>query len=433
MTDLRLIPEYLVTMEGEARVERDQVVDITDGRVSWVGPAGVAPPHSGPTERLPGMLLPGFVNTHAHSPMVLLRGAGEGLPVLRWLTEVMWPREGRLQPEDVWWGMRLGAAELMMGGVTTSHEAYFYGEAVADAAADAGLRTVVTPPILTGEELTRFGEWENQLAGIVELADGYRSHPLVSVGLGPHAAYSVPEGPLRTVIEVAAERDLHIHIHVAESRHEGDSIMSEYGMTVPRYLESIGMLENRVVVAHGVWLTDDDITLLSTHQVGIAHCPCSNGKHASGMAPVTEMREAGIPVGIATDGPSSHDRLDMFEEMRWAIRLARLRRQDAAAMLPGEALRMATSEAARVLGRDDLGRIAPGSRADLIHLDTESLGPVTLDDDLITHAVYSGSPALVTDVWVGGKPVVRDGTPPGIDLGEARRQVTTRAVRLMEG
>lgn len=427
---IRFVVEHLITMAGDPEVVSPGVVDIDEGRVVWAGAEVEAPAYDGPVERISGLLMPGFVNTHAHSPMVLLRGAGEGLPVDRWLTEVMWPREGRLTPEDVWWGMTLGAAELLRNGITTSHEHYFFAQQAAEAAAAAGLRGIVTAPVLIGADLSRFGPWEKQIEDMETLADRYANHDLISIGLGPHAAYSLPEEALRAVTELGRRRSLHIQIHVAEGPREGDGIAEKYGMTVPAYLEWLGMLECRVVAAHCVWLTDEDIAVFARHEVGVAHCPMSNGKHASGIAPVTDMRAAGIPVGVATDGPSSHDRLDLFEEMRAALRYARLRSGDAGAMTPADVLTMATREAGDVLGRPDLGRLTPGARADMINIDISPLGPVLEPADLITHVVYSGTPALVRSVWVEGRQVVTDGQPTTVDLEAARREVATRAARL---
>jgi len=428
---IRYVADHLITMQSDPAVIERGVVDVADGRVVHAGSETEAPPFEGEVRRLSGLLLPGFVNTHTHTPMVLLRGAGEGLPVDRWLVEVMWPREGKLTPDDVRWGMTLGAGELLTGGTTTSHEMYFFSEAVIEAAIDAGLRLVVTPPILTGDDLTRFGTWEEQLQRMADIADEHRDHATVTVGIGPHSGYALPEEPLRAAAELATDRGLHIHIHLAEGRTEGDAIAERHGVTMPRYLDSLGIFDApRVVAAHCVWVTEDDIELMARRTVGVAHCPMSNGKHASGIAPVTDLRAASVPVGIATDGPSSHDRLDMFEEMRLALRLARLRAGDAGAMTPADVLTMATREAADVLGRPDLGRIAPGSRADMILVDTTPLGPVVETDDLVTHLVYSGTPDLVRTVWVEGRIVVDEGRPLRVDMDAARTEVVQRARRL---
>lgn len=433
-TDRYHAPEVL-TQDADDRWLSPGVVEVTGGWISWVGAPEDAPERPGArTHHLDGLLLPGFVNTHAHTPMVLLRGAGEGLPVDRWLTEVMWPREGRLDAEDVHWGMRLGAAQLLASGFTTSNEMYFHPEAMAAGARDAGLRCLVAPPLLVTDDLGALGAWERQFDAAAQFARAHRDDDLIEGVIGPHSAYMVAEGPLREAGRLAAAEDLLLHIHVAEGEHEGDAIRDEHGLSVPAYLEELGVLDARVLAAHGVWLTADDIAILARYRVGVAHCPASNGKHASGIAPVTDMRAAGIPVGIATDGPASHDRLDPFEEMRLAIRLARLRGRDASAFGTRDALRMVTCEAARAIGRPDLGVIEVGGRGDLVHVRGTGgeLGPVVEREDLLTHLVWGGSPALVDAVWVGGQQVVSDGTTTHVDLDRAAAEVTTRARRIAQ-
>lgn len=433
MTVQRLNAAHVLTQDTARRWLTPGSVEIADGRVAAVGTPDELGPPADTTEvvDLPGVLLPGFVDTHAHTPMVLLRGAGEGLPVDRWLTEVMWPREARLTPEDIGWGMRLGGAQLLAGGITTSVEMYFAPDAMADAAREVGLRTMIAPPLLVSEELeATIGSWEQQLERIVAFAAANRDDELVDGVIGPHAAYSVPEVPLREAGRLAAAEDLLLHLHVAEGEHEGDAIRAEHGMSVPRWLEHLGVLEARVLAAHGVWLDTDDIAVFAAHGTAVAHCPCSNGKHASGLAPVTELRRAGVAVGIATDGPASHDRLDLFAEMRAAIHLARLRERDAAVMGPEDALAMVTSEAARALGRDDVGAIEVGRRADLQHVAIDGLGPVVEPGDLLTHLVWSGSPDLVHDVWVQGRRVVEGGAVVTVDVVRATAEVTERARRI---
>lgn len=428
---------HVLTQDPEDRWLSPGVVDVVDGTIRFVGPADQAPtpPAGDPvrTHQLDGLLLPGFVNTHAHTPMTLLRGAGEGLPVDRWLTEVMWPREAALTAEDVGWGMRLGAAQLLRAGITTSVEMYFHPAAIAVAAREAGMRTVVTPPVLVAPGLEHHGTWQAQLDAALALADAHRDDPLITIGLGPHSAYAVPTEPLQATIDAAVAHGLLLHTHVAEGEHEGDGIAAAHGVTVPRFLADRGALETRLLAAHGVWLTPDDIALFAAGRVGVAHCPMSNAKHASGLAPVRDLRAAGVPVGIATDGPASHDRLDPFAEARMAIQLARLRERDAAALGPREALGMLTREAATALGRDDLGVLAPGCRADLVHVAVgPELSPVVTDADLLTHLVWSGAPGLVRDVWVEGRQVVDDGQVTTVDVEAAAAEVTTRARRLAQ-
>ncbi len=429
--------DLLITMSEGGTPISGGVVDVEAGRVVWAGAASEAPERAGaPVHRIDGILMPGFVNLHAHTPMILLRGAGEGLPVDRWLHEVMWPREGRLTPEDVRTGMLMGAAELLSNGITTSSEMYFFGDSVASGAAEAGLRCVVAAPVIEDAQLGRMGPWQEQLEEMVATRDRWASNELIEVGLGPHAAWSVSRECLEMVARIARERGMLVHIHVAEQQWE-DAAVRELagGLPAPAYLESLGMLEARVLAAHGVWLSDEDMEVFGRHGVGVAHCPCSNSKHGSGLARVHDMMAAGIKVGIGTDGPASHHRLDLFEEMRTAIRLARVHRGDAAFFPPHEALHMTTAGAADAIGRSDLGRIEPGSRADMVQLSPSesALHPVVPDeDDPVSRLVWSGSPRAVRSVWVGGEQVVDDGRVLTVDVDEVRTEATERARRLAE-
>ena len=430
----RYVSDHVIPMEPGGAIHSPGVVDVEEGRVTWVGRAEEAPDLADAvTERVNGVLLPGMVNIHCHTPMVLLRGAGENLPVDRWLHEVMWPREARLTPEDVEMGMAAGAAELLAGGVTTSMEMYFYGEAVAAGAAWAGLRCVVTAPLIEDAQLSKFGSWQDQLEQMTELAGRWKDSDLIQVGIGPHAVYSLSEECLRGVAEAAAAHRMLIHTHVDEQEWEVEAVRNQTGMSATAFLRHVGVLDSPTVAAHSVWISPDDIAVLAESGAGVAHCPCSNGKHASGIAPVAEMRAAGIPVGIATDGPASHHRLDMFEEMRMALRLARIRAGDAAALLPQDALAMVTREAADAIARPDLGRLAPGNPADMIAVSTAdpAFGPlVPGEDDLISRLVWSGSAASVHSSWVAGRQVVSGGEVLTVDVEAAKADAARRAARL---
>jgi 5-methylthioadenosine/S-adenosylhomocysteine deaminase len=433
VTVQRITAAHVLTQDPASRLLSPGTVEVSDGRITAVGtPEELGEPAPGvDVVEFDGIVLPGFVDAHAHTPMVLLRGAGEGLPVDRWLTEVMWPREARLTEDDIRVGMLAGGAQLLRGGITTSVEMYFAPDAMAEACHEVGLRSVIAPPLLVSAELeAKLGSWESQLDAMVAFARAHRDDALVDGIIGPHSAYSVPLEPLRAAAEAARGEGLLLHVHVAEGEHEGDGIRAEYGVSVPRYLADHGVLDGPVLAAHGVWLDADDIAVFAAHGTAVAHCPGSNGKHASGLAPVTDLRRAGVPVAIATDGPASHDRLDLYAEMRLAIRYARLRDRDAAALGAIDALAMVTTEAARAIGRDDLGVIAPGARADLQHVATDRLGPVVEPADLLTHLVYSATPDDVTDVWVEGRRVVVDGVVTTVDEAALARDVTARARRI---
>ena len=426
--------DLLLTMSGDLAPVRGGVVDVSEGRVVWSGPAAVAPDRDDArVHHIKGILMPGMVNIHCHTPMVLLRGAGEGLPVDRWLQEVMWPREARLTPEDVRVGMQAGAAELLSNGITTSVEMYFHGNAVATGAADVGLRCVVTAPVIEDSQFERFGNWEAQLEEMVATREGWASNDLIEVGLGPHAAYSLSEKCLRRIAAIASETGMLVHIHVAEQEWEDGAVRDRSGMSAPAYLESLGLLEGRILAAHAVWLSDGDIEVLARNRVAVAHCPCSNSKHGSGVARVRELVDAQVRVGLGTDGPASHHRLDLFEEMRMAIRLARVKAGDAAVLPAHQALYMATAGAADCIDRPDLGRLVPGSRADMVAISGSepAMGPlIPGEDDPISRIVWSGSPAAVHSVWVGGNQVVEDGQVTSIDTTAVRLEMEYRARRL---
>ena len=437
----RYLCDMLVTMDGPVggvpAPIADGAVDVGDGgRIVWCGPAADAPePVPGAAVHRTGILMPGLVNAHCHTPMVLLRGAGEGLPVDRWLHEVMWPRESKLTGDDVRAAMRLGAAELLSNGITTSMEMYFHGQALAEGATDAGLRCQVTPGVIEDPGFTLAGAWPDQLDEMVALRDRWAGSDLIRAGIAAHAAYSVSRECLGAIAARAADTGMPVHTHLAEQEWEDAAVRERSGgLSAPEYLESLGLLEGEMIAAHGVWLTPDDIEVLARNDTAVAHCPCSNAKHASGVAPVDEMRAAGLRVAIATDGPASHHRLDLFEEMRTAIRTARIRSGDAQTLPPVEALRMTTAGAAEVLGwGSELGRLAPGCWADMVALSAAdpALNPVVADgDDPVSRIVWSGSPGAVSGVWVAGRKVVEDGRVLTVDMAEAVADAQSRARRL---
>lgn len=438
MTGTRLVADAVLPCDGTGAVHRPGVVDVgADGLIGWVGPLVDAPDRVGAgwiVRRLGGMLLPGLVNTHCHSPMTLLRGQGEGLPLASWLRDVIWPREARIGRDDVYWGMTLASAELLRFGVTTSVEMYFHDDAVAEAVDASGARCVVTPGVAVAPGWERFGTWPERIEWIARLREAYAAHPRIEVGFGPHSAYLLPDEALQAVGQAARSAGAPVHVHLAETEHEGGEVSARHGgASVPRVLADLGLFDNdRVLAAHAVWLSDDDIALLAEHRVAVAHCPGSNAKLASGTARLAELRRAGVVVGLGTDGPASNNDLDLWEEMRLASLSARQRERDATVLPAAEVLELATAGGAAALGRDDIGMLAPGRWADLVRLDLDDPGfvPVLSDADLAAHAVWSAPRSAVRDVWVAGRQVVTDGVCTTVDVVEARRRVQAAAARL---
>jgi 5-methylthioadenosine/S-adenosylhomocysteine deaminase len=425
----RFTARAVVVGDRAGTVVPDAVLDVEDGLISWVGPAADAPPVAADAEvrQLSGVLTPGMVNTHSHAPMVVFRGQGEGLPLDRWLREVMWPREARLTSEDVEVAMTAASAEMLRHGVTTSVEMYFHPEAIAAALRATGGRAIVANPLIG---LPGFGTFDEQLATAVRLAASADAQ--VEYGIGPHAAYTVPLPVLADAATAAREHDLLLTIHVAETATEGDELLATHGVSVPRLLAAHDVLGGRVLGNHCVHMDDGDLELWREYDVAVAHCPGSNAKLASGTARLRDMLDLGIRVGMGTDGPASNDNLDLFEDLRLAAQLARLRERDATALTAAEAFWLATGGAAAAIGRPDLGQLTPGRRADLVHVDTEDIAfvPVGDVDDLLTHLVWSVGSRHVRDTWVGGRQVVADGASVTVDEAELRADVQTRALHL---
>ncbi|MBI1758470.1 MAG: amidohydrolase [Actinobacteria bacterium] len=417
---------------------RDGAVDVdADGRIRYVGTADAAPEDASRVpHRLPGLLMPGLVNTHCHSPMTVLRGQGEGLPLLRWLAEVIWPREALMTEDDVFWGMTLASAEMLRYGVTTSCEMYFRNEALAAAVQASGARCLITPAIVQAP-WPWLGSLDEQLDRVVRFGDTHHEPAgRVRVGIAAHSAYTVPEPYLRQVAEVAQDRDRLLHLHVAETEHEGAEVSARHGgASVPRVLADLGVFRARVLAAHAVWLSDADIALLAEHEVAVAHCPGSNAKLGSGVARLGDLLAAGVTVGLGTDGPASNNDLDLWEEMRLATLLARLRAHDPTAVGARRALELATRCGAAALGLPDIGVLEPGRFADMVHVDVAdpAFVPVVEDADLVAHLVFAAPRTAVRDVWVAGRQVVADGVCVTVDTDEARARVQQAAVRLARG
>lgn len=429
----RFTARAAVVGDRAGTVVPDAVVDVDDGRIGYVGPAAEAP-DAGDAEvvALPGVLTPGLVNAHSHAPMVLFRGLGEGLPLERWLREVMWPREARLTPEDVEVAMTAASAEMLGNGITTSVEMYFHPERIAAAVGATGARAVIATPLLP---LPGLPPMEEQLRAAVALAATAPDDGTVEYGLGPHAAYTVPLPLLADAAAAAREHGLLLHLHVAETATEGADLLAAHGLSVPGLLASYDVLGGRVLGAHCVHMDDGDLDLWQEYDVAVSHCPASNAKLASGVARLRDMLDRGIRVGLGTDGPASNDSLDLLADTRLAAAMARLAGRSATALTAAEAFWLATGASADAIGRPDLGQLAAGRRADLVHVDTRDLvfEPVGDPEDLLAHLVWSADGRHVRDVWVGGAPVVRDGRSTRVDVDVLRADVAERAARLATG
>jgi 5-methylthioadenosine/S-adenosylhomocysteine deaminase len=424
----RLAAEAVVTCDAAMTVHRPGAVEVEGGHVASVGLARDGEP------LLPGVLVPGLVNCHCHSPMTLFRGAAEDVPLQRFLREVLWPREARLTDEDVYWGMTLACAELIGFGVTTTCEMYVHEDGLLRAVLDAGTRCVLTPGVM---DVPGWLSWRDRLERVCAFHDEHAGkHETVEIGIAAHSAYTLPLEALDAVAAAARERDALVHIHVAETRDECAELEAAEGCSVPALLARRGFLDGRVLAAHAVWLSDDDLRIFREYDVAVAHCPQANAKLAAGVARLADMLEVGLRVGLGTDGPAGNNDLDLWEEVRLAALLARVRAGDAELLPAVELLGLATRGGAAALGLAGIvGSIEPGRAADLVLLraDDPGLVPVLEDRDLLSHLVWSGGGRLVRDVWVAGRQLLRDGECLTVDVERARRKVQERALRLASG
>ncbi|CEP68344.1 5-methylthioadenosine/S-adenosylhomocysteine deaminase [Moorella glycerini] len=408
-------------------VIEEGVIAINDDRLHYVGPAGGLPPGwqaDTIIEAGDKVALPGLVNSHTHAAMTLLRSFADDLPLKQWLEEKIWPREAKLEREDIYWGTKLALLEMIRSGTTTFADMYFHMDAVAEAVVEAGLRACLSQGLIgfqdsggqrlaTGVSLVK--EWHG--AG-----DGR-----VTTMLGPHAPYTCPPEYLSKVADTAAGLGVGLHIHLAETKEEVENVRAQYGYTPVALAAKLGLFELPTLAAHCVHLTAEEIALLAEKKVGVAHCPESNLKLASGVAPVAEMLAAGVNVAIGTDGAASNNNLDMVAEMRTCALLAKGITGDPTVVPAHQVVIMATLNGARALGLEkEIGTLETGKKADLILINKHQphLMP---PHDVEANLVYAARGSDVDTVIVNGKILMAAGEVKTLDAGEIYGQVTKRS------
>jgi len=368
-------------------------------------------------------LIPGLVNLHCHAAMTLMRGIADDVALMSWLKDHIWPAEAKhVSDEFVHDGSLLAAAEMLRGGATCVNDMYFFPEATARAALRAGMRAslgIIALEFPSAYAADAGGYLQKGLA----TRDAYRGEPLLTFCLAPHAPYTVADETLKRCAVLAEELDLPIHCHVHETRAEIEQGVAQHGVRPLERLRRLGVVGPRLIAVHAVHLEETELDVMAREGVSVAHCPSSNLKLASGLAPVAAMRRRGINVGVGTDGAASNNRLDVMTEMRTAALLAKGASGDAAAVGAAEALEMATLGGARALGLDrQIGSIAPGKSADLAAVELSSLETLPCFDP-VSHLVYAAGREHVTHVWVEGRARVTGRRLIGIDEDDLRTKV----------
>jgi 5-methylthioadenosine/S-adenosylhomocysteine deaminase len=393
------------------------------GRIVELGP-GVEAREGDEAIDAAGMpLVPGLLNGHTHAAMTLFRGYGDDLPLMEWLEQKIWPAEARLDADDVYWATRLACAEMICTGTVRFWDMYWQPGATARAVEEAGLRATIGAPLLDGNDPSRTDELkEGARSGLAELAG---TSDRISAALAPHAIYSVSETSLRWIVEEADDRALPIHIHVSETEKEVADCVSAHGLRPVAYLDRLGLLGPRTLLAHAVWLDDAELDLVAERGATLVTNPVANLKLAvGGVFQFRAARARGIPVALGTDGAGSNNSLDLLQDVKVFALLQKHEAGDPAAVTAEQAWEVATGAAAPLLGAS--GRLAPGEPADFLLLRADA--PELSLGDLVADLVYAASGAVVDTTVVDGRVLMRGGVVEG--LGELRERTIERAHRL---
>ncbi|WP_210418249.1 amidohydrolase family protein [Ruania zhangjianzhongii] len=431
--DLAIINATIVPMTGGAPIENG-VLTVRDGRIEEVGTATTRPEATRTIDAAGCAVIPGLVNSHTHNASnMLLRSLDEDVELWQWLRS-MWAMKRNFDPETLYWASLCGLIEMARGGITCFNE-HFDAYAVEPEVraleevplratlgygfADRGVYESITD--WSWRTLDSFGEKVARHHG--------RAEGRIQVALSPHAPYSVGAQMWQLAATVAEQHDLTTHTHVAEGMNEVRYMAEEYGTTTVQWLDSLGVLSSRVTAAHCTRLNARDIEILADRDVKIAHCPISNAKLVSGTMDLGAVTEAGITVGLATDGPASHNTMDMFEEMKFAGLIHKDRTQEPTFLPAGQILELATAGSAAAMHRPELGRLVPGAPADITVVDLDR--PHTLPAyNAVSTLVYSSRADDVRYTIVAGRVVLDDGAVAGLDERHVRKTFREHALAL---
>ncbi len=428
-----LLPEWLIPIEPQGKVLQDHALVMQGALIEAILPVHELQHRYPHVQRcaLPGQaLLPGLVNLHAHAAMTLLRGYADDFALMDWLTKHIWPAEARwVSDAFVEDGTALACAEFVRGGVTTFNDMYFFPEAAARAVISSGLRATLGITVLEFPT-TWATDADDYLRKGLAARDLLRDEPRLNFAMAPHAPYTVGDATFRRVMTFADELDLPVHLHVHETTTEIDDSLRQHGVRPIERLARLGVLDPRLIAVHAVHLTPGEIDLLAAHGVSVAHCPHSNLKLASGIAPLHELRAAGVNVGIGTDGAASNNRLDVLAETRTAGLLAKGASGQAGTLPAAELLTLATLGGARALGlAAQIGSLQAGKQADLISIQLDMLDTLPLFD-AIAQVVYSAGREQVRNVWVAGEALLHDRRLVKVDAEELRSRALAWGRRL---
>jgi len=427
--------DWIVTQNSSRQILRNASILVENSRITRIGRVGAASADV-EIDGIGKIALPGLINAHTHLSMTLFRGYADDMQLQEWLEKKIWPLEARLTGEACYYGALLGSAEMIMSGTTTFVDMYFHMEDVAKAVVESGLRGFLAYGIIDLFDKTKaqleYSKAEKFFSYVRDLAN-----PRVRFVLGPHAPYTCSAETLLWSKEFAERNAALVHIHLAETRKEQADSQKQHGMRVVEYLDKIGALSKNMLAAHCVWLTKTEVKLLANAGVRVAHCPVSNMKLASGgVAPLPEMFEVGLPVGLGTDGAASNNSLDMFDTMKVCALLHKAHRWDPTILDAQKVLDLATIDGARALSAEhEIGSIEAGKRADIILLDgrAPNMMPMHGKDTVVSDLVYSATSANVDTTIVDGRLLMTGRQIRSLDMSEVLSKTQQIASRLVAG
>ena len=431
MGTIRIDHATIVTMNEAREIIADGEIFVRDENLEYVGPARPLEEQPEADQVLDATgqaALPGLINAHTHCAMTLLRGYADDMELMPWLETKIWPLEAHLTPEDVYWGALVGSMEMIKGGVTTFNDMYWHSGETVRAALDVGIRACPSGVLLgilpNAEEMVR-----EAIAFVDEWID---AHPRIHVMFGPHAPYTCPDRLLQWIRDAARERGVPIHIHLAETAQEVQDSLDQHGRRPVEHLAHLGLLEVPVLAAHCNHLNDGEIGILREHGVGVSHNPGSNLKLATGFCPLPQLLEAGVTVGLGTDGTASNNNLDLLEEARFAALIHKNVHGDPTLITAEQALELATRGSAEALGLGHLiGQLTPGRRADLALLNLRSphLWP---GHHVVSDLVYAARADDVRTVLINGELILHEGIWTRLNETEMLSQASRHVEALLE-
>lgn len=410
--DAILSARYIVTMDAQRRVIENGAVAIRGERILEVGSKADIDRKYKPKTRIDepaSIIAPGLINTHTHAPMSLFRGIADDLRLQDWLEKFIFPAEAKnVTPEFVRWGTRLACLEMLLSGTTTYTDMYYFEEVVAEETKAIGMRGILGQTVI-GFPVPDAKTPAEELKRTEQFVRRFEKDSLIVPAVAPHAVYTNSDETLKAARELANRYKVPFIIHLSETKKENDDLQTKRHISPTELLESLGALSGRTIAAHGVWVNDADIAILKRRNVGVAHCPSSNMKLASGVAPVMKYLRAGVAIGLGTDGVAgSNNDVDMFEEMDLAAKLQKVITGDPEALNARQAMEMATILGARAAGMEnEIGSLEAGKRADLITISQAEAHAVPMYN-VYSQLVYALKASDVRNVMINGKLVVRN-------------------------